>query len=85
MIRKRSHGFDQAFASHSVEHGQLNREPAALADCALHAHPAAVGFDDVFDDAQADADALGFAAQLGAAAVEALEDLRCSSGGMPGP
>ncbi len=38
-------------------------------------HPAAVGLDDVFHNAQANAHALGLAPQLGAAAVEALEDL----------
>jgi hypothetical protein len=38
-------------------------------------HLAAVGFDDVFHDAQADAYALGLAPQFRAAAVEALEDL----------
>ena len=34
-----------------------------------------MGFDDVFHNAQANAHALGLAPQLGAAPVEALEDL----------
>ena len=34
-----------------------------------------MGFDDVLHDAQSDAHALGLAPQLGAAAVEAFEDL----------
>ena len=43
---------------------QFNREPAALADGAAHEHAATVRFDDVFHNAQADADALSFAAQF---------------------
>ena len=53
---------------------QFNGEPAAFPDLALHAHPPAVGFDDVLHDAQPDADALRLAAQLGAASIEAFED-----------
>ena len=54
---------------------QLNRKPAALARGAAEQHLAAVGFDDVFDNAQANAHPLGLAPQLRAATVEALEDL----------
>ena len=56
-------------------HGQFDREAASVADGAAHQHAAAVGFNDVLHNAQADADALGLAAQLGAATVEAFEDL----------
>jgi hypothetical protein len=52
-----------------------------LARGAADQHLAAVGFDDVFHNAQADADALGLAPQLGAAAVEALEYLLVLGGG----
>ena len=65
--------------------GQFDGEPAALADGAAHEDAAAVGLDDMFHDAQANANALGFAAQFGTAAVKPLENLSCSSGGMPGP
>src|SRR5262245_54902016 len=54
--------------------GQLNGEPASLSDSTAHEHAAAVRFDDMFYDSQADADALGFAAQFGAAPVKRLED-----------
>jgi hypothetical protein len=47
---------------------------AALAGGAADKHSAAVGFDDVLHDAQANAHTLGLAPQLGAATVEALED-----------
>jgi hypothetical protein len=46
-----------------------------LTDGAVDEHPPAVGFDDVFHNAQANADALRLAPQFGAGAIEALEDL----------
>ena len=55
--------------------GQFNGEPTASANLALDPHTATVRIDDVFDDGQTDADALGFAAQFGAAAVKRLENL----------
>ena len=55
--------------------GQFNREPAPLPDRAAHRHLAAMRLGDVFDDGQTDADALSFAAQFGAAAIERLENL----------
>ncbi len=56
------------------ENGYFNRKPASLAHGAPDGNPPAVRFDDVLDDAQTDADALGFAPQLRPAPVEALED-----------
>jgi len=45
-----------------------------LSDRALDNDSAAVGFDDVFDDAQADSNALGLAAQFRATTIKPLED-----------
>jgi hypothetical protein len=52
-----------------------------LAWDAADQHLAAVGFDDVLHNAQADAHALGLTPQLGAATVEALEYLLVLGGG----
>jgi hypothetical protein len=54
--------------------GQFNCETAALANFTLDEHPPAVRFNNVFHDAQADADALRLAAQLGPQPVESLKD-----------
>jgi hypothetical protein len=53
---------------------QFNGKPAAFAQLALHAYPAAVGLDDVFHDAQADSNTLRLAPQLGTAPVKPLEN-----------
>jgi hypothetical protein len=50
-------------------------EFAAVTGFALDGDPASVGLDDVPNDGEADADAGGFAAELGAASIERFEDL----------
>ena len=45
-----------------------------MAGLTLEEDLAAVGFDGVLDDAEADADALGFAAEFGAETIELFED-----------
>ena len=45
-----------------------------MAGGAVEEDLAAVGFDGVLDDAEADTDALGFAAEFGAEAIELFED-----------
>ena len=52
---------------------EFDGEAAAVARGAADQYSAAVRFDDMFDDAQADARTLGLASQLGAASVKALE------------
>ena len=49
-------------------------KPASFSHFALHPDFSAVRFDDVFDDAQANPDALRFAAQLGAETIEPFKN-----------
>src|SRR5437867_229001 len=62
------------FSCLSLLQRNIYREPTPLPHFAPHRHPSAVCFDDVLHDAQTDAHAGSFAAQLGAEPVEALED-----------
>ena len=54
--------------------GQFYRESASLAHGAANDHPAAMGFDNMFHDAQSDANTLGLPPQFRTNAVKALED-----------
>src|SRR5205823_2357599 len=53
---------------------QLDGEPAPFSHLTAHEHSAAVRFDNMFHDAQADANPLRFTSQFRAAPVKALED-----------
>src|SRR5947209_15680123 len=55
-------------------HRQLDSEPAPRSRRAADDHLSTVGFHNVFDYAQADADALGFTPQFRAEAIKAFED-----------
>ena len=59
-------------------------ESGALTRFALEQDAAAVGFGDVFDDGEADADAFGFAAEFGAKAIKLVEDAVVLGGGNAG-
>ena len=56
-------------------HRQFDREAAAFLHFALHSYLSAVGFDDMFHDAQTNADARSFTAQFRAETIEALKNL----------
>src|SRR5277367_4928277 len=54
--------------------GEREGEFGALAYCAFYPEFAAVGFDDVFGDGEAEAGTAGFAGAGGVHAIEAFED-----------
>src|ERR1022692_1196085 len=54
---------------------QFNREPAAFANFASHAHASAMRFDNMFHDAQTDSNSLRLASQFGTAPVKSFENL----------
>jgi hypothetical protein len=60
---------------------QFNRKTAPFAGCATDGDASRVGLDNVFDDAQPDANALGAPSQLAAGTVKALEDFLVFRGG----
>ncbi len=59
---------------HWFAHWQFDGEPAPLSYSALDGHRSAVRLDNVFHNAQPDADALRLAAQLRAEPIESFED-----------